>query len=361
MTENYLVYVDCPTYNHSPFIKDSLDGFCLQKTSFPFVCGIVDDASTDGEQDVIQHYLEDNFDLDDHSTVSREETDDYVRVFAQHKTNRNCFFIVFYLKSNHYQNNKTRYLYITQWMRRAKYIAVCEGDDYWISPDKLQKQVELLENNPAYSLACNRTKLFSVRQNRFIGESYCYEKSRVVDPKDVINRAGAFITTCSFLYRSELREIMPSYCAKCKVGDYPLMLLCALKGMIYYINDTMSVYRVENSNSWMGQQKWGHLDRKRLEIVRSIVEMLKGFGEDFPEYNSLCKAKIADQINRNLPYRQFPKEVIKDYLSFFSVFIKNYTLRWKIDLLIRRSRLPLVRRYYTDCLMKKYSERILLY
>ena len=361
MNENFLVYVDCPTYNHSPFIKDSLDGFCLQKTSFPFVCGIVDDASTDGEQDVIQQYLEDNFDLSDNRFFSREETDDYVRVFAQHKTNRNCFFLVFYLKLNHYQNNKHRFPYISEWTRRAKYTAVCEGDDYWISPDKLQKQVEILENNQAYSMVCNRSKLFSVRQNRYIGESYCYNKSRVAEPEDIINRAGAFITTCSILCRSELRENMPSYCVKCMVGDYPLMVLCAMKGKIYYINDIMSVYRVENSNSWMGQQKWGQPDKRRVAVVKSIVEMLKGFGEDYPEYDRFFNAKLADQINRNIPYRQFPKEVIKDYLSVFTDFIRNYTLRWKIDLLIRKSRLPLVRRYYTDFLMKKYSERTIVY
>ena len=84
MSMEYTVRVTCMTYNQADFIVNTMDGFCMQDTQFPFVCVIVDDASTDGEQEVIQNYLEQNFDLNNQSLVRNEETEDYVLTFAQH-------------------------------------------------------------------------------------------------------------------------------------------------------------------------------------------------------------------------------------------------------------------------------------
>ena len=93
---DFLVCIRCFTFNHAPYIEDAMNGFCMQDASFPFVCTIVDDASTDGEQEVIKAYLQKHFDIDDPSIARNEETDDYVLVFARHKTNKNCFFSVFF-------------------------------------------------------------------------------------------------------------------------------------------------------------------------------------------------------------------------------------------------------------------------
>ena len=217
----YMVRVSCMTFNHANFIEDAMNGFTMQETTFPFVCTIADDASTDGEQEIIKNYLKDHFDLDDKETVRNEETDDYIMTFARHKTNRNCYFAVLFLKYNHYSIKKPKLPYLIEWTDNVKYIAHCEGDDYWINPLKLQKQVDILEANPDFTMVCNRTKLYSVRQKKIIGENYCYNKSRVVRPKDIIYRTGLFISTCSVLYRKELRDNIPDYWAKCVVGDYP--------------------------------------------------------------------------------------------------------------------------------------------
>ena len=89
---NYLVRVSCMTFNQASYIEDAMNGFTMQETKFPFVCIIVDDASTDGEQEVIEGYLKEHFDLEDKAIVQQEETDDYVRTFARHKSNYNCYF-----------------------------------------------------------------------------------------------------------------------------------------------------------------------------------------------------------------------------------------------------------------------------
>lgn len=353
MNEFYLVYVDCPTYNQSSYIRDSLDGFCSQKTSFPFVCGIVDDASTDGEQDVIHQYLVDNFDLADNCIASRVETEDYIRVFAQHKMNKNCFFIVFYLKYNHYQNNKSRFLYISEWRDRAKYIAVCEGDDYWISPYKLQKQVDFLESNPDYTMTCHRTQLYSVRQQRMIGENYCYDKSCNLIPKDVIYRGGLFISTCSILFREEIQENKPDYWTNCKVGDYPLQIACVMKGKAYYINELMSVYRVENSKSWMGSQRLWEFNRNRLEVIQSQVEMFRGFSRDYPVYSKLLNNKIAHLVNSNVP-RYCSSKDIRSYYMYFSKEISSYSILQKLDFIIMSLRIPKLIGLYIQLFHGKY-------
>lgn len=175
------VCVRCFTFNHAPYIEDAMNGFCMQETDFPFVCTIVDDASTDGEQEVIKKYLEDHFDLEDKSIVRNEETEYYTLTFARHKTNKNCYFAVLYLKYNHYSKPKIKdrkFHYISEWHENCKYIALCEGDDYWIDGKKLQMQVDFLENNPQISYTCTRYKIL-VQSTGVISEgaNYYYEKN----------------------------------------------------------------------------------------------------------------------------------------------------------------------------------------
>ena len=94
-TNQYMVCVECMTFNHVNYIEDALNGFTMQETTFPFVCTIIDDASTDGEPEVIQKYLQKNFDLEGKSIVRNEETDDYVLTFAQHKTNKKLIYLLY--------------------------------------------------------------------------------------------------------------------------------------------------------------------------------------------------------------------------------------------------------------------------
>jgi len=357
----FKVCIHCFTYNHAPFILEALNGFTMQQTSFPFMCAIVDDASNDGEQDIIMHYLESDFDLESFSPLQHEETEDYKHIFARHRENKNCYFSVFLLKYNHYQAKKPKGIYLSDLTTHALYTALCEGDDYWISPDKLQKQVDFLDSHPDFTMVCNRTKLYSVRQKRYIGENCCYEKSQVVDVKDVINKAGLFISTCSIMYRNTVKENYPEYCIKCKVGDYPLQIMCAMKGKVFYLDNMMSVYRVQNPMSWMGRQQWKKMDKGRVEVIKSRVEMLKGFQKDFPEYERVLRAKIGDEINRNIPGYNLPANDAKEFVSCFSDEVRRYSLRWKIDLWIRKCRIPKIRRLYQKLFMKRFYIRKKLY
>ena len=111
----FKVTVSCMTYNQSKYITDAMNGFTMQQTDFPFVCTIVDDASTDGEQEVIRKYVEENFDFSEGSAAYSKETDYAFITYAQHKTNKNCYFAVLYLKENHYSQKKDKSPYLKEW------------------------------------------------------------------------------------------------------------------------------------------------------------------------------------------------------------------------------------------------------
>lgn len=204
---NHLLYVNCMTYNHASYIEDTMNGFTMQQTSFPFVCIIVDDASTDGEPDVIGHYLSDHFNLEDNTVARQKETDDYILTYAQHKTNRNCYFTTVLLKYNHYKK-KAKSPYFKEWIENVKYVAMCEGDDYWTDPLKLQKQVDFMESSPEYSICCHNVYLLINN-----------EIKRKVVPESIIDKDFTFTNkdnlefwmteTSSLVYRKEIYDRIP--------------------------------------------------------------------------------------------------------------------------------------------------------
>ncbi len=160
-TYKYTVCTQCFTYNQASYILDTLNGFVAQRTDFPVIYTIVDDASTDNEPQILQDYLCEFFSIDDSAVAYREETDYGIVLYAQHKVNKNCYFVVTLLKENHYSQGKSKYPYISRWRDNAKYIALCEGDDYWTDPSKLQTQVDFLDEHKDYSLCCHRYRIYN--------------------------------------------------------------------------------------------------------------------------------------------------------------------------------------------------------
>lgn len=225
------------TYNHAPYIVDTMNGFTMQQTTFPFVCIIIDDASTDSEQEVISHYLEENFDLNDNAIVKTKETENYRRTFARHKSNPNCYFVVILLKYNHYSIGKPSG-YIKDWTE-CKYYALCEGDDYWIDPFKLQKQVDFLENNPSYNMVYTRYK---ENHSGTIKEgSWNLLEGNCIKP--YLLRKG-FIPTASVMFRYTFSFDNDYRKMKFPLGDAPLWIQLMHSGPIKLLPDETTVYRI---------------------------------------------------------------------------------------------------------------------
>lgn len=251
----FTVRVSCMTFNHAAYIEDTMDGFCMQETSFPYLCNIIDDKSTDGEQEVIKKYLADHFDLDDKGVFRQEETDDYYLTFAQHKSNKNCFFAVIYLKYNHYSIRKPKKPYVEEWDGCTKYLATCEGDDFWVNPRKLQMQYDYMESHPSCSLChgdvvyynddkgCSEGRV-GLLINRLVNKSYSKEETfkRIVK-----SQYSAISLTC--FYRKELLEKINKNTVKLMMGDTPLLLDMSQQGDFKYFPEVMGVYRIHSGST----------------------------------------------------------------------------------------------------------------
>lgn len=236
----WMVCTECMTYNQAPFIEETMNGFTMQETTFPVVTLIVDDASTDGESKIIRQYLKIHF-----QEPYRIEETEYAHVIcARHKTNPNCEFVVLLLKYNHYSIKKPKKPYIVEWTDNAKYYAMCEGDDYWLSPDKLEKQVGFLERNENFVLSY--TNAVVVDKNSKIISKLSHKRYSGICTKSLITE-GNYIITAGVCYRNkygkEWLEVRTSIPFDLMLGDKPLWIMLSTKGQFHYIEDYMVAYR----------------------------------------------------------------------------------------------------------------------
>ena len=315
----FMVQVSCMTFNHSPYIVDTMNGFCMQQTSFPFVCTIFDDFSTDGEQEVIKQYVKEYFDLEDNSIVKNEETDDYMLTFARHKTNENCFFAVYYLKYNHYSIGKgyRKLDYCKELVEHAPYVALCEGDDYWTDPLKLQKQVDYLEKHPDCSMCFHTVEI--ERDGRIIGNDRHSDIDRVYSTEKIIEGGGGFCATCSLLFRSEYYEEFPEFRRIAPIGDYPLQILLALKGKIFCFTKEMGVYRSGHAGSWTANQNkesYQVLLDLKLKWMDAVLDYTDGDYKDSVHYSCLC-SMIRRYDEGVIPFEDVRKYIKKSKINVF--------------------------------------------
>lgn len=236
------VCVRCMTYDHASYIQDAMNGFTMQQTDFPYVCIIVDDASTDGEPEVIRQYLSAYFDLEGDSIVRNEETDDYVLIYARHKSNRNCFFVVLLLKYNHYSIKKSKDSYFKEWAENAVYVALCEGDDYWTEPLKLQKQVEYMDCHPEIGL-CYTDYNHLDQASRVLTTSMFEEQMgyRTTLYEQFLLKPG-YLAPMTWLFRNEMTDLIKNSTVFSD-GSYAYMLEFMQNSRVSYLPIVTATYR----------------------------------------------------------------------------------------------------------------------
>lgn len=296
----YKVLVRCATYNQSKYICDALNGFVMQRTNFPFVVAVVDDASTDGEQEVIRQYMEDSFELSNNSVAYKTETEYGHIQYAQHKTNKNCFMVAIFLKENHYSKKKPKYPYLSEWRDNVKYEAICEGDDYWIDPLKLQKQVDFLEKNPDFGMVFTDYKYLWEHKS-------LYQDSEFRCQIDNIKRMGLrvypnclfygdFIKTCTVCLRTSIYTQAREFDSFLFSGYFPMgdtntwFAVGALSN-IGIINEVTSVYRKCSTSVTLQKDK---KKAKELSVRGAELRMyfLEKHNADFHEF---FKKKILER------------------------------------------------------------------
>lgn len=210
------------TYNHAPYIRQCLDGFLMQKTNFPFEIIINDDCSTDGTTEIIKEYAEKYPDLI--KPIFHEEN--------QYKKGVRGMFVKYVFPK-----------------AQGKYLALCEGDDYWIDPLKLQKQVDILESDDSVSMVYTSFKTVDSKGNLMLRPDYENYKKRSFTG-DVFYKlitSGNFIMTLTTCFRKEIYEndVMKGYPF---MLDYALFLGVSSMGKAVFLPEETGCYRyVENS------------------------------------------------------------------------------------------------------------------
>lgn len=309
----------CFTFNHSKYITDTMNGFTMQQTSFPFVCCIVDDASTDGEQEVIRKYVEESFDFSEGSVAYHKETDYAHITYAQHKTNKNCYFAILYLKENHYSQRKPKMQYLSEWRDGCEYEALCEGDDYWIASEKLEKQVVFLEKSPDYGMCGSRSYYLTelTQKKKLVGSS-----NRNINFNTALIGGGLGAATCTVIYRIKLSKGYRDFVGAQKwlMGDLPLWLYLLRDSKMKKFNEPMVVYRIlqESASHFQSYEK----AKAFQDSVKSIqLYFARAYDESaipqIEENNYRKQFYIAlsyARTNEAIQYAKHIKLSLKDYL-----------------------------------------------
>ncbi len=269
MEFKYLVCVECCTFNHGAFVEDAMNGFTIQQTNFPYVCVIMDDFSKDDTANRIKAYLSSNFDVGDKTVARSEESDDYIFYFARHKQNFSCYFAVFFLKYNHHSLNKSKEPYISDYIKESKYCAICEGDDYWISSNKLQKQFDYMEEHAECTMTFHNAIKHYIQQNKISLFNNLRENHTLTAHEAI---ADWLVPTASIMFRSDYYAY-PEWLARIYSADYALILRCLHGGEVYGFANMMSVYRVNTvgtSASASIKGKYGFVESQHKILLESF-------------------------------------------------------------------------------------------
>ena len=330
-TYKYTVCTRCFTYNHAPYIWDALDGFVAQQTDFPVVYTIVDDASTDGEPQLLRNYFNENFEADDSKIAYKEEMDYGSVLFGQHRVNRNCFFALILLRDNHYSKKRSKLPYISRWQDNAKYIALCEGDDYWVDSFKLKKQADYMNEHPECSMCAHAAFWKTGNDIRKRGCAHGVECDLTTD--EVIRHGGYYLATASLFFKSDLVHLRPEWRIKANVGDFPLQILGSLNGTLHFFPEAMCVYRymVEGSFSIRNKVFSSAYLAKKIEWMRLLNEDTR---------STYSKAIYFNLYNTC--YRQLYRDHHVSFFTLLSVYLKSdrkvYNLKSLVDA-VRAARL----------------------
>lgn len=218
------VSVYCLVYNHEQYVRSALEGFVNQITTFDYEVFVHDDASTDASAKIIQEYAE-----------------KYPEIIKP-----------IYQTVNQYSRGiDFESIYILPKLS-GEYIAVCEGDDYWTDPSKLQRQVDFLDSHPDYVACVHNTVLLDMKSGT---EKIMYEHSQDEDITFLEAAQGgrSAFQTSSLMYRMQYANNDPDFFEKAEVDDYPRAMYLTLSGKVRFLNRVMSVYRLGTQSSWTMQ------------------------------------------------------------------------------------------------------------
>lgn len=296
------------TYNHRYYIKQALDSILSQKIDVDFDILIHDDCSDDGTYQILLDYQNKH---PQKIRIIRQES----RKFIIEGFNMMIF------------NHVVPYI-------NSKYVAYCDGDDYWCDDLKLKKQFEFMKTHPEYSMCFHCA--YQLRSNNDLSSKWFIKDEGDIELKDIISEnSGIPIATSSIFVRSEVFKYFSDWRKAYSVEDLPLYITAALDGKIHRFSDIMCVYRQFSIGSWSSQNK-SNVNR----LITHQENLIKG-AKLFDEQTNY---KYHDLVNNHIEGCEFRLAQIKrDFKSIFSKknkrFVKQLSRREKISLKLQY-RLP---------------------
>jgi glycosyltransferase involved in cell wall biosynthesis len=214
-----VVSIFCITYNHGKFIRDAIEGFLMQETTFPVQIFIHDDASTDGTAQIVK---------------------EYAAKFPR------LFWTVLQTE-NQWSKGSRKFFFDYLAQQCGEFIALCEGDDYWTSPCKLQSQVALLETD-LQAVGVFHAVTIADEDGMFLGRMPSEEGGGTLAFEDIValnDRA-----TCSMLFRYQSPAPDLAWAKDLPMGDWPLQAALAAHGPWFLMNEVMGTYRKHRTSVW---------------------------------------------------------------------------------------------------------------
>ena len=239
----YLIDIPMCAYNHEKYIARAIEGVINQRTNFSYRLILGEDCSTDATRSIIESYL--------------SKYPEKMKVFF-HEKNIGAF-----------ENSKILFKACT-----SKYVALCDGDDYWCDENKLQKQVDFLEANLDYAICFHRVYLLEGQKKLEWSDLNRSDKEETYTIRDLAKQN--IIHTPSVIFRNGLFGELPTWFSESPVGDYVLHMLNAKHGLIKYFPEPMAVYRINSGGMWSGQAR-PVMTKKMIKLLSLLMK------EDFEE------------------------------------------------------------------------------
>lgn len=317
--KDIMVSICCITYNHEKYIEQALQSFLMQKTNFKYEVIIYDDASTDNTSQIIKEYEK-----------------KYPEIIKP-----------IYAKENQYSKGIQTFKFTFE-KAIGKYIAICEGDDYWIDENKLQIQVEHMEGNEECAFCFHDALVLNMKNNKKENWKW-YDKKFY--KKDGKYNAGeldllGFIPTASYMFRGKYTELIPDWFEKCIVGDRPLKLITTSFGYAHFIDKTMSIYRVGIGNSAMDT-----INKQNEEIQKAITYWQK-IELILDKFNCFTNHKYEKELNLSKNAIQMNILIIK---KEYKIIIKEKKYR---KLLGKMQRIKFLLKAYFPNIYQKMKKRL---
>lgn len=326
------VSVFCLVYNHEKYLRQCLDGFVNQKTNFDFEVLIHDDASTDSSQAIIREY--------------EEKYPDIIKPIYQQEN----------------QYSKGVKIMRTHLFPKAqgKYLAFCEGDDYWCNENKLQLQYDALENNGQCKMCVHKVDFINKDGNKIDGfypeDTF---KAGLHNSMDFLSYMPKyyFHTSSYFFKKDAFKEYYINNLASniSPVGDVAMMYSMFIAGNIYYIDEVMSHYRRFSDGSWsVGQKKRTARNENKVRLCDYLDAFCDQLAiRDISKYDS-CIERIRNESKRlrfwfYVGSEDYKKICSKEFKDIFNTEVdKSHRILYKF---LCHSRL--IRKIYISILDKR--------